>query len=91
MKPCKGCKYLDDVLFGPYCNYGVWPIFESYVDPITGQQKRRRRSKVKAEFMRSAGGECGPDRRLYDTNWRVFKRWICRKIKSGLTNDDQTA
>ncbi|MCP3672276.1 MAG: hypothetical protein GY814_17955 [Gammaproteobacteria bacterium] len=70
MKSCKGCWYLDKSLFGPYCMvYGSW---EEKYNPITEKTSLKRVNHRKASDMRTIAGDCGPDRKLYITFWRLL-------------------
>jgi hypothetical protein len=37
--------------------------------------------RFEAKDMRSPEGQCGPDRKLYDTNINAFKRWFNRTFR----------
>ena len=91
MKVCKGCRYLCYEV-GYYCGYGFDVCVEHYTNPISGKRyKRLVEGMPRAEAMRAVDGACGPDRELYDTEWRAFKRWARALLNKKALESDETS
>ena len=74
MEPCKGCRHFENALLGPYCmRDGEWV---SHIEPLSGERVMNRSGELLAKDMRAPKGECGPERRLYETNGQAFKKWL---------------
>lgn len=84
MKPCKGCIYFRRGLMGPYCHYYVRMVTE--VEPFSGESYRTVEGEVQASIMREPDGACGPDRKLYMTNWDALKQ-IVRSLISKMKRE----
>ena len=82
MKPCKGCRYLQGTYSGFDCGInGAWVGGD--MNEISGFRKGHYRvGDIPITDMRATTGRCGVERKLYDTNWRAFFRWVFRKRKS---------
>lgn len=68
MKPCTGCKHLNDQYYrGPICMIGHEPLPN---DQYTGKEMIRIGF---VDRVRSENGICGPDAKLYEVGfWRTL-------------------
>jgi len=77
MKSCNGCKYLASATYS-VCSYDDPDHYSYETNPYTGREDRLPLGfRPTLKEMRSEGGKCGPDARLYSpTLFRKFLLWI---------------
>ena len=71
MKPCKGCISLNNIW--RTCSHDVSYIYVD--DDLLGKQvKKQVGNHINITDMRSVNGQCGPERKLYESSfkWGIF-------------------
>jgi hypothetical protein len=80
MMPCTGCKHLRVGRRG-YCARHDDQFQDCYVtDPTVNKTRMVPFLRPTTESMRAVGGECGPERKLFEPN---FWRRLAARLRSG--------